>query len=63
MWIRSDVLLKSSDIQKHGPIEDTYTVLKEEADPAISTHITTSDVNEFLPKTFKQDLAKNKPLW
>ena len=62
-WIRRDVLLKSSDIQKHGPIEDVYTVLKEEADPAISTHITTSDVNEFLPSTFKQDLAKNKPLW
>lgn len=61
-WIRSDVLFKSSDIQKHGEVADTYAVMDKEKDPAISTHITTCDVNEFLPPTFKQDIMKNKPL-
>ena len=60
-WIRSDVLFKSSDIQKHGEVADTYAVLETEKDPAISTHITTCDVNEFLPPTFKADNMKNKP--
>ena len=62
-WIRSDVLMKSSDIQKHGNVIDTYGVLEEEADPAISAHITATDVNEFLPPTFIDDLTKNKPPW
>lgn len=62
-WIRGDVLLKASHIEKHGEVADDYIVEDEVKDPAISAHITTSDVNEFLPATFKADLAKNKPLW
>lgn len=62
-WIRSDVLMKSSDIKKHGRILDTYAVLAEEADPATSSHVTATDANEFLPPTFIDDLIKNKPVW
>lgn len=62
-WIKTDVLLKSEAIHKHGKINDTYAVLEQEADPAISSHITATDANEFLPPTFIQDLIKNKPAW
>lgn len=62
-WIRSDVLYKSDDIQKHGRIVDTYAVLQEERDPAISSHVTATDANEFLPASFIDDLCKNKPAW
>ena len=62
-WIRNDVLLKSSQISKHGDIPDTYAVLKGEQDPAISSHITVSDVNEFLPPGFIKDVCKNKPAY
>ena len=62
-WVRSDVLLKSDKIYKHGNIPDEYRVIEQERDKAISTHITVSDVNEFLPPTFVEDVCKNKPLW
>jgi phage terminase large subunit len=62
-WIRMDVLEKSSDIQKHGTINDTYAVLENEADQAISSHITATDQNEFLPENFIEQNTKNKPAW
>lgn len=62
-WIRNDVLLVSSDIQKHGKIVDEYNVDPEKADPAISTHVTSTSANEFLPENFIENNAKNKPLW
>ena len=55
------VLMKSSDIQKHGRIADNYAVLEGEADPAISSHIA-SECNQFLPEGFIEDLKKNRPL-
>ena len=62
-WIRNDVLMKSSDIQKHGRIVDVYAVLDKEKDPAISSHVTATDSNEFLPDNFIDELCKNKPAW
>ena len=62
-WIRSDVLMVSDDIQKHGEILDSYGVLAEESDPATSSHVTSTKANEFLPPTFVDDLTKNKPPW
>ena len=62
-WIRSDVLMKSSDIQKHGNNLESYAIPKEVADPAISTHITSAECNEFLPGDFIATLTKNKPAW
>lgn len=62
-WIRTDVLLKSSDIQKHGNNLESYAVPKEEMDPAISTHVTSAECNEFLPSDFIATLTKNKPAW
>lgn len=62
-WIKNDVLLVSSDIQKHGEIVDWYEVDPEVADPAISTHVTSTSANEFLPANFIENNAKNKPAW
>ena len=62
-WIRDDVLLVSSDIQKHGEIVDNYDVDEEVADPAISTHVTSTSANEFLPDDFIENNKKNKPIW
>lgn len=62
-WIKNDVLLVSSDIQKHGEIVDWYEVDPEIADPAISTHVTSTSANEFLPANFIENNAKNKPAW
>lgn len=62
-WIKSHVLEMSSDIQKHGEAIDDTKVDPQVADPAISSHISTSDANPYLPKDFKANLSKNKPLW
>lgn len=62
-WIRSEVLMKADDIQKHGNIIDVYAVLDSERDPALSAHVTATEANEFLPPTFISDLTKNKPTW
>ena len=62
-WIREDVLLVSSDIQKHGEIVDEYNVTDQVADPAISTHVTSTSANEFLPPQFIENNIKNKPIW
>jgi len=62
-WIRTNVLQHSSEIHKHGEIVDEYEVLPSEADPMISTHVTSTSANEFLPKDFIEQNTKNKPLW
>jgi phage terminase large subunit len=62
-WIKSDVLMVSDDIQKHGIIHDTYAVIDEEKDPAISSHVTSTSANEFLPPGFIENNKKNKPSW
>ena len=65
-WIRTDVLLASDNIQKHGEIEDTYAVLDAQRDEATSSHVASTDVNAFLPpdpQTFIRNICKNKPGW
>ena len=62
-WIKSHVLEMSSIIYQHGNAMDETKVDPEIADPAISSHISTSDANPYLPKDFKANLSKNKPLW
>ena len=62
-WIRNDVLLVSGDIYKHGDIVDEYEVDPDLSDPAISTHVTSTSANEFLPDNFIENNVKNKPMW
>ena len=62
-WIKNEVLLVSSEIHKHGEIVDEYDVDPDLADPAISTHVTSTSANEFLPDNFIDQNIKNKPMW
>ena len=62
-WIRNEVLLVSDVIHKHGDIVDEYSVDPDKADPSISTHVTSTSANEFLPEDFIDRNIKNKPLW
>jgi phage terminase large subunit len=62
-WIKNEVLGVSSEIHKHGEIVDEYDVDPELADPAISTHVTSTSANEFLPDNFIEQNVKNKPMW
>lgn len=62
-WIRDEVLLKSSDIYKHGQVYDIYDQLENEKDPKISTHVTATSANEYLPDDYIEMNTKNKPAW
>ena len=65
-WIRTDVLLASDVINKHGTLDEDYTVMAEDRDPVTASHITATDANEYLPpdpQTFIKNISKNKPDW
>lgn len=62
-WIRTNVLLPSSFIQINGDSVDHYEPNPEIADPAISSHVTTTACNQFLPPTYIQDTSKGRPQW
>ena len=62
-WIKNDILTASDIIYKHGEIVDEYAIDPDRSDPAISTHVTSTSANEFLPDNFIANNVKNKPLW
>ena len=62
-WIKTQILLPSSFIQINGTSVDHYEPNPEIADPAISSHITTTACNQFLPPTYIQDTSKGRPQW
>ena len=62
-WIRDDVLLVSDKIYKHGDIFDSYDQLDSQKDRYISTHVTSTSANEYLPDDFIAMNTKNKPAW
>jgi len=62
-WIKSNILLPSSFIQINGDSVDNYKPNPEIADPAISSHVTTTACNQFLPPTYIQDVSKGRPQW
>ena len=62
-WIKNDVLAVSDQIYKHGEIVDEYDVDPDMSDPAISSHVTSTSANEFLPDNFIAQNVKNKPMW
>lgn len=65
-WIRTDVLLVSSQITQHGKYaQDTYdnAVDPMSIDQSISSHVASTDVNHYLPADYIQVNSKNKPIW
>ena len=62
-WIRSSLLYVSDEIQKHGNAIADIKVPDDVKDPAISSHVASTDVNAFLPPGFIDNICKNKPGW
>lgn len=70
-WIRSNFLLISKDVYRHGTIKEKIPQLDEDAfgdglnalNPQMSSHITATNANKYLPADFMQTLARNKPQW
>lgn len=62
-WIRTEVVLRSGSVHKHGEIRDSFDIPEEDRDPFISTHITTSAVNAYLPENFIEQNSQGKTQW
>ena len=62
-WIRSEVLYVSDKIYTHGRTLEEVEVTDDVRDPAISSHIASTDCNAFLPPGFVETLCTNKPSW
>lgn len=62
-WINTDLLRCSDRIEQHGNNHDDYELDPAERDPDISSHISTTDVNIFLPNDYIDMIARNKPQW
>jgi len=62
-WIRTDLLNVASDIRQYGTVAETYATDPAVADPAISAHVASTDVNRFLPPGYIEENCRNKPKW
>lgn len=62
-YIRTDVLLNSDKIYKHGDIMDDYEQDAQSIDRKISSHVASTNVNPYLPKDYIETNSKNKPRW
>jgi len=62
-WLNNDWLMCSDVIYYHGDVKDRYKVRPEKRDPSISTHISATSANTYLPPDYEENLAKNKEPW
>jgi ssDNA-binding Zn-finger/Zn-ribbon topoisomerase 1 len=60
-WIRSDFLLNSGTINIYGDLNTNFHITSP--NPNYSSHIIPTKANKYLPPSFYQDNARNKPLW
>lgn len=64
-WVKTEIVDRSGLILKHGgalytppPLDDV-----DEIDDQLSSHITATAANKYLPATYFRDNAKGKPQW
>lgn len=62
-WLNTEWLLCSDVIYYHGDVKDRYQVQKEKQDPTVSTHISATSANTYLPPDYEANLARNKEKW
>lgn len=62
-WLNYNWLMCSDVIFYHGDVKDRYKVSAEKRDPSISTHISATSANVYLPPDYEKNLAKNKEEW
>ena len=61
-WVRSEMLDVSEVIKHHGTANKAY-LPGPNPDKAVSTHISSSDANPYLPANYIRDLCAGKPKW
>lgn len=62
-WLNTNWLMCSDKIYYHGNVEDRYDPPADRRDPSISTHISATSANVYLPPDYEENLAKNKEDW
>ena len=62
-WLNTEWLMCSDAIYYHGDVADRYTVDPARRDPVISTHISATSANIYLPPHYEENLAKNREQW
>lgn len=62
-WLKTDWLEVSGEIYYHGDVSARYKLDPSRQDPVISTHISATSANIYLPPNYERDLAKNRPQW
>lgn len=62
-WLNTEWLMVSDEIHYHGEVKDRYEVLPSRRDPKVSTHISATSSNIYLPPDYEAQLAKNKEQW
>lgn len=62
-WIRTELLYVSSDVHRHGNALADFDIPDAIKDNAISSHVTSTDCNAYLPHDFIERMCKNKPTW
>jgi phage terminase large subunit len=62
-WIKREVLMSSDEVFAYGDVRDEYTLDPERRDRAISSHVTATSANAYLPEDFIENNTKNKPPW
>lgn len=62
-WLKTDWLEVSGEIYYHGDVKVRYKLDPARQDPVVSTHISATSANIYLPPNYERDLAKNRPAW
>lgn len=62
-WVKSDILMVSDVINRHGRVVEDAQVEKKKRDIFTSSHIASTDCNAYLPPDFIQKMCMNKPIW
>jgi PBSX family phage terminase large subunit len=62
-WLNDKWLMVSDKIYYHGDVPERYEVNEGNKEPSVSTHISTTDCNIYLPPNYVHDLSLNKPEW
>lgn len=67
-WVKTDIVDRSHLILKHGGALYNPPPLQEDADedaidPTLSSHITATSANKYLPATYFKDNSRGKPQW
>lgn len=63
-YIRTEILLASDEINQYGDTEeDDYEQNEDRLNRFTSSYITATNANKYLPPTYEQEQAENKPSW